>query len=142
MNGIDASMESRSESRSDLDSPPVCTSMTVRNFFSKKRQRCTSTPSVSDRNELEQHVQRGDSGIDRVETSLSKRRRGKLPKDVDAHSVTPNRPASGCSKATTETPTSSQSKGNENFTPRSAVELNTPASSSQDDDASVKSALK
>ena len=141
--GIDASMDSGSESGSDLESPPrpTATSLTVRNFFSKskKRQRRTSTG----RNELEQHVSRGDrsSGIDRVENSQSKRRRGQLRKDVHAPSVTPNRPASGHSKATPETSKPSQSKGiNENFNPRPAVELNTSAS--QDDDTSVKSALK
>ena len=69
LSGLDASMESGSESESDLDSPPVFTSVPVRNFFSKKRQRCTSTPSVSDHNELEQHVQRSGSGIGHMRIS-------------------------------------------------------------------------
>lgn len=140
VNGLDASMESRSESGSDLDSPPICTSMTVRNFFSKKRQRCTSTPSAGDCNEREQHVQRDGSSNDRVRISQSKKRREQLPKDVHAHSVTPNRP-SGNSRATLETLRSSQSKSDENVIPRADGELNTSTSSSQDD-PSVKSALK
>ena len=140
VNGLDASMESRSESGSDLDSPPICTSMTVRNFFSKKRQRCTSTPSAGDCNEREQHVQRDGSSNDRVRISQSKKRREQLPKDVHAHSVTPNRP-SGNSRATLETLRSSQSKSDENVIPRADGELNTSTSSSQDD-PSVKSARK
>ena len=73
-------------------------------------------------------------------TSQLKRWRGQLPKDTRAHS-TPNRPAPGHSKATPETPRFSQSKREENVNPRAAVELNT-SSTSQDDDPSVKSALK
>lgn len=137
---VDTSMDSHSESESDLDSPPACTSMTVRNFFSKKRQRCTSTPS--DHNEFEEHTQRGTSGsgIDRVSDSKRKR-------SADAQSVTPNRPASGRSRVTHGTLRSSQSKGDENITPREATELNTSASSgasssTPDDDCSVKTALK
>lgn len=124
VSGLDASMESRSESGSDPDSPPVFTSMTVRNFFSKKRQRCTSTPN--DRNERQQHIDH-----DHVETSQSKKSRAQLPKDVPAHSVavTPNRPLFGRSRALPETPRSSQSKGDENVTPREGTELNTSASS-------------
>ena len=43
---------------------------------------------------------------------------------------------------TPETPRSSQSKGDENITPREATELNALSNSSQHDDLSVKTALK
>ena len=138
--GIELNDAFRSESESDLESPPVRTSMTVRKFFSKKRQRA---PSVSNRHELKQHVQQGGSSNDCVGTSQSKRRRGQLPKDNYAYSVTPNRPSSGRSKVTPETLRSSQSKGDENVDPRAAAELDTSTKiSSSQDDPSVNSALK
>ena len=73
----DASVESYSESGSEFsaDGPPVsCLSMTAGSFFSKKRQRCSSTS----------HSGQPQSEESRLNRAESKRREDHLSTDIPA----------------------------------------------------------